>query len=122
MLVEFCDQVFGNSTPRCSNAGLSGLPMIASRISHSIMSKGWVPASVKRRLTRRPPSPLTELFWDALLVAGMTSPLCRSGGAAALLGATGGGSKTGLLSGRNTPVLQDLDRELIGARNRLRFE
>src|SRR4051794_1076797 len=53
----------------------------------------------------------------------MTSPLwCRLGGTAALLGATGGGSKGGLLSGRNRPVLQDLDRELIGAGDGLGFE
>ena len=48
MLVAFCDQLFGNSTPRCSNAGFSGSPMTASRISHSIASKGLTPGSVKR--------------------------------------------------------------------------
>ena len=57
MLVAFCDQVVGNSTPRCSNAGFSGSPMTASRISHSTSSKGWTPAVVWRRSQRRPPCP-----------------------------------------------------------------
>ena len=39
MLVAFCDQDFGNSTPRCSKAGLSGSPITASRSSHSTSSK-----------------------------------------------------------------------------------
>ena len=52
MLVAFCDQLFGNSTPRCSKAGLSGLPITASRISHSISSKGCVPARGKSPLDR----------------------------------------------------------------------
>jgi hypothetical protein len=51
MLVAFCDQLAGNSTPRCSKAGSSGLPMTASRISHSTASNGWLPASVWRRST-----------------------------------------------------------------------
>jgi hypothetical protein len=46
MLVAFWDQLLGNSTPRCSNAGLSGSPMIASRTSHSTSSKGWTPGVV----------------------------------------------------------------------------
>ena len=49
MFVAFWDQVFGNSTPRCSNAGLSGSPMIASRISHSTASNGCTPAWVNLR-------------------------------------------------------------------------
>ena len=46
MLVAFCDQVVGNSTPRCSKAGFSGSPMTASRNSHSISSNGWTPGVV----------------------------------------------------------------------------
>ena len=46
------DQLFGNSTPRCSKAGLSGSPITASRISHSISSKGCIPASRKTPLDR----------------------------------------------------------------------
>ena len=46
MLVAFWDQVFGNSTPRCSKAGLEGSPMMASRSSHSTSSKGWTPGVV----------------------------------------------------------------------------
>ena len=47
MLVAFCDQVAGNSTPGCSKAGVSGSPISASRISHSTASKGCTPGSVK---------------------------------------------------------------------------
>jgi hypothetical protein len=65
---------------------------------------------------------LTELFWDALLVAGMASPLWGFGAVAALWPATGRGSKGGLRSGRNVLRLQDLDRELIGTRDGLGFE
>ena len=54
MFVAFCDQAFGNSTPRCSKAGLSGLPITASRISHSTSSKGCVPGVENRRSTTRP--------------------------------------------------------------------
>jgi hypothetical protein len=54
MLVAFWDQLFGNSTSRCSNAGFSGSPMIASRISHSTSSKGWTPRVVKRRSIASP--------------------------------------------------------------------
>ena len=54
MFVAFWLQVTGNSTPRCSNAGFSGLPMTASRISHSTASKGWSPGSVNRRSTATP--------------------------------------------------------------------
>ena len=52
MLVAFWDQLFGNSTPRCSKAGLSGLPITASRISHSISSKGCDPGRRKTALYR----------------------------------------------------------------------
>jgi hypothetical protein len=54
MFVAFCDHAAGNSTPRCSKAGLAGSPMTASRISQATASKGWVPASLKRRATRTP--------------------------------------------------------------------
>src|SRR3954469_7979885 len=52
----------------------------------------------------------------------MTSPLCVSGGAVTRRTATRRGSKGGLLSGRNAIRVEDLDRELIGAREGLRFE
>src|SRR5689334_18559364 len=74
MLVAFWDQLFGNSTPRCSKAGLSGLPITASRISHSISSKGWVPGEEKRRSTERPCRPV----WG-VLVAVLDIELLLSG-------------------------------------------
>src|SRR4051794_32125620 len=52
----------------------------------------------------------------------MTSPLWGFRGTAALGAATGRGRKTGPLSGRNTLVLQDLDRQLIGSCDGLRLE
>ena len=55
MLVAFCDQVSGNSTPRCSNAGFSGSPITASRISHSMASNGCTPGSVNLRWSPTPP-------------------------------------------------------------------
>src|SRR5215211_1826411 len=61
MLVAFCDQLFGNSTPRCSKAGLSGLPITASRISHSIWSKGCTPGAEYRRSIERPCRPFFGL-------------------------------------------------------------
>src|SRR3954471_7806942 len=61
MLVAFWDQLFGNSTPRCSKAGASGLPITASRVSHSIWSKGCTPAVENRRSIERPCRP----FWGA---------------------------------------------------------
>jgi len=47
MFVAVCDQNFGNSTPFCSNAGLSLPGMKASRVSQSISAKGSRPAIVK---------------------------------------------------------------------------
>src|SRR5436190_133844 len=52
----------------------------------------------------------------------MTSPLWGVRGSAALGSATGRGSKSGLVSGRNATVLEYLDCELIRARHGLRFE
>src|SRR5436853_6105281 len=52
----------------------------------------------------------------------MTSPLCGSGAVVTLLAGTGRGSKGGLRSGRNGLFLHSLDLELIGTRERLRFE
>src|SRR5215211_1531656 len=74
MFVEFCDQLFGNSTPRCSNAGFSGSPMTASRISHSIASKGLTPGSVKRLATLSPSPAAVTAGAVALRLSGMTSP------------------------------------------------
>src|SRR5438094_755932 len=54
MFVEFCDHDAGNSTPRCSNAGLAGSPITASRISHSTASKGCTPGCVNLRATVTP--------------------------------------------------------------------
>ncbi len=51
MFVAVCDQNFGNSTPRCSNAGPLRPGMTASRISHSISSNGSRPGMVKNRRT-----------------------------------------------------------------------
>ena len=49
MFVAVCDQNFGNSTSRCSKTG-APLPGInASRVSHSISSKGSRPGIVKNR-------------------------------------------------------------------------
>jgi hypothetical protein len=47
MFVAVCDQNLGNSTPFCSKVGLSLPAMKASRISHSISSKGSRPGMVK---------------------------------------------------------------------------
>ncbi len=74
MLVAFCDQPTGNSTPSCSNAGLSGSPMSASRISHSTHSKGCTPASVKRRGTLTPAPAAVIAGAAALRLWDMTSP------------------------------------------------
>src|SRR6201747_686017 len=63
MLVAFWDQLLGNSTPRCSRAGLSGLPITASRISHSTWSNGCVPAVENRRSIERPCRPV----WGVLV-------------------------------------------------------
>ena len=45
MFVAVCDQNFGNSTPRCSNAGPLRPGITASRISHSISSNGIAPGN-----------------------------------------------------------------------------
>src|SRR3954451_20848304 len=74
MLVAFCDHVFGNSTSRCSNAGFSGSPMTASRISHSIASNGLNPGSVKRLPTLTPSPAAVMAGAVALRLSGMTSP------------------------------------------------
>src|SRR4051812_5010409 len=74
MLVEFCDQLFGNSTPRCSNAGFAGSPMTASRISHSIASNGLTPGSVKRLPTLTPSPAAVTAGAVALRLSDMTSP------------------------------------------------
>src|SRR5215210_3991407 len=74
MLVAFCDQLFGNSTPRCSNAGLAGSPITASRISHSTASNGLAPASVKRLPTLTPSPAAVMAGAVALRLSGMTSP------------------------------------------------
>src|SRR5215210_3191244 len=74
MLVAFCDQLFGNSTPRCSKAGFSGSPMTASRISHSIASNGLVPGAVKRLPTLSPSPAAVTAGAVALRLSDMTSP------------------------------------------------
>src|SRR3978361_393501 len=62
MLVAFWLQVLWNSPPRCSNAGFSGLPISASRISHSIWSKGCTPGVEKRRSTESPRRPFLGIL------------------------------------------------------------
>src|SRR5215207_9262427 len=74
MLVAFWDQLLGNSTPRCSNAGLAGSPITASRISHSTASNGLTPASVKRLPTLTPSPAAVMAGAVALRLSGMTSP------------------------------------------------
>src|SRR5919109_1444026 len=57
-----------------SNAGFSGSPMTASRISHSTASNGLTPGSVKR-LPTLTPSPAAAMDGTvALRLSGMTSP------------------------------------------------
>src|SRR3954447_363749 len=79
MLVAFCDQLLGNSTPSCLNAGLAGSPIRASRISHSTQSKGCLPASVKRRGTLTPSPVAGTLGAAALRLWDMTSPPVGTG-------------------------------------------
>src|SRR5207237_6372937 len=68
MLVAVCDQNFGNSTPRCSNAGPLRPGIRASRVSHSISSKGSRPGIVKKRRTpRRAPSSVTVLTTSSVV-------------------------------------------------------
>src|ERR687895_2646181 len=74
MLVAFCDQVTGNSTPRCSNAGSAASPMTASRISHSTQSKGCLSDVVKRRGTPTPAPRAVTLGSAALRLWDMTAP------------------------------------------------
>src|SRR4051794_19850170 len=54
MFVAFCDQVFGNSIPRCSKTGFSESPMTPSRFSHSSSSYGCTPGEVNLRSMTRP--------------------------------------------------------------------
>src|ERR1700753_2601507 len=88
MLVAFCDQDLGNSTPRCSKAGLAGSPIRASRISHSIWSKGCRSGDEKRRSTERPRRPFLGLVVavldiELLLSRGLFSGFARQPEAAA---------------------------------------
>src|SRR4030088_3547077 len=54
-LVAICDQKAGISQSVCSNTvSPFSLPIDAVRFSHRTSSKGWTPASVKRRSTRNP--------------------------------------------------------------------
>ena len=97
--MAFCDQVFGNSTPRCSNAGLSGSPITASRISHSTASNGLTPAAVKRLPTLTPSPAAVMAGAVALRLSGMTSP--RLGD---LLGLPLGGKDRYCSGGRTDPA------------------
>src|SRR6266516_5542018 len=56
MFVAFWDQVLGNSTSRCSKAFPPSLKlgMTASRVSHSMSSKGCRPSAEKYRLNVSP--------------------------------------------------------------------
>ena len=73
MLVAFCDQLFGNSTPPCSKAGFSGSPITASRISQSSSSNGWIPGVEKRRSMTRPLSLVLADFDAALAIIQLLS-------------------------------------------------
>src|SRR5215207_5290539 len=109
MLVAFCDQLFGNSTPCWTNAGLSGSPMTASRISHSTASNGLTPDSVKRLPTLTPSPAAVMAGAVALRLSDMTSP--RVGD---LLGLPQGGTTdTAPRVGR---IRLGLEGELIGPR------
>jgi len=68
MLVAVCDQNFGNSTLRCSNAGPLRPGMSASRISHSISSNGSRPGIVKKRRTPRRASSWRTVFTTSVVV------------------------------------------------------
>src|SRR5438034_8316040 len=90
MLVAFCDQYLGNSTPRCSKALPPSLKfgMTASRVSHSTSSNGCTPSRVKYRLNLSPVGFVPRSF---CLVA--TSPSClESRGEAASAGGSPGES------------------------------
>src|SRR5215212_9714411 len=108
MFVAFCDQLFGNSTPRCSNAGFSGSPMIASRISHSMASNGLTPDSVKRLPTLTPSPAAVTAGAMALRLSDMTSP--RVSDSAGL--PQGGTTDVALRVGRTGITVE---RQLIGA-------
>src|SRR3954471_20918281 len=110
MLVAFCDQVTGNSTPFCSNAGFSGSPIRASRISHSTQSKGCLPDSVKRRGMLTPAPLAVTLGAVALWLSDMTSPLTRTDFA--------GTADAAPWAGRNG----SLDCKLVLARQRVLLE
>src|SRR3954466_498458 len=110
MLVAFCDQVFGNSTPRCSNAGFSGSPMTASRISHSTASNGLTPDSVKRLPTLTPSPAAVTAGAVALRLSDMTSPRVSYSS----WGPQGGKIDTALRFGRTGIALRlALERQLI---------
>src|SRR5215207_4901124 len=74
MLVAFCDQLFGHSTPCWRNAGPSGSPVRASRICHWTASNGLTPASVKRLPTLTPSPAAVMAGAAALRLSDMTSP------------------------------------------------
>src|SRR5918912_263363 len=110
MLVAFCDHVAGNSTPRCSNAGLSGSPMTASRISHSTASNGLTPGSVKRLPTLTPAPAAVTAGAVALRLSGMASPhVSASSGLP-----QGGKTDVAPRAGRTGTGLT-VERELVGA-------
>src|SRR3954468_7947805 len=110
MFVEFCDQLFGNSTPRCSNAGFSGSPMTASRISHSTASNGLTPDSVKRLPTLTPSPAAVTAGAVALRLSGLTSPPVGHSS----WGPQGGKIDTALRLGRTGIALRlALERQLI---------
>ena len=69
MFVAVCDQNFGNSTSRCSNAGPSLPGMWASRSSHSISSNGSRPGIVKKRRGATLASPSTTVLTISCSIA-----------------------------------------------------
>src|SRR5262245_11867273 len=76
MLVAFWDQVVGNSTFSCLNAGPPsawGSPMIASLHSHSSWSYGCTPAVENRRSMTRPFSVVLAALEVALAINSLLS-------------------------------------------------
>src|SRR5581483_3120749 len=74
MFVAVCDQNFGNSTLRCSNAGPFRPGIRASRVSHSISSNGSRPGMVKKRRTpRRAPSSVTVFTTSVSVISVVVS-------------------------------------------------
>src|SRR5213080_3242261 len=115
MLVAFCDQLAGNSTPSCRN-----LPTSASRISQSTRSNGCFPAWVKYRSILSPVAPMRGVAGvvdsAALRACGMGSPRLSGCCLASPWLTRGGMTHTASSVGRNFCLR---DRQLAGRGDRL---